>query len=110
MRVWLNGQDEETVNRFIDAVRDFPQVMECHLMAGDCDFLLRVAVADLDAYRQFQIKHLNRIKGAQASKRGSRCRRSNTRLKSHSRMRLLFYIIAVRRPCETYEERGREAR
>ena len=32
MRVWLNGQDEETVNRFIEAVKDFPQVMECHLM------------------------------------------------------------------------------
>ncbi len=68
MRVWLNGQDEETVNRFIDAVRDFPQVKECHLMAGDCDLLLRVAVADLDAYRQFQIEHLNRIKGAQSVK------------------------------------------
>jgi len=39
-----------------------------HLMAGDCDFLLRVAVADLDAYRQFQIQHLNRIAGVQNTK------------------------------------------
>ncbi len=51
VRVWLSGQDGETVNHFIDAVKDFPQVMECHLMAGDCDFLLRVVVADLDASR-----------------------------------------------------------
>ncbi len=54
-RVWLKGQDEETVNHFVNEVRTMPQVLECHLMAGDCDFLLRVAVADLDAYRQLHI-------------------------------------------------------
>jgi Lrp/AsnC family transcriptional regulator, leucine-responsive regulatory protein len=67
-RVWLTAQDEDTVNHFIGAIRALPQVMECHLMAGDCDFLLRVAVADLDAYRRFQIEHLNRIKGVQSVK------------------------------------------
>ncbi|WP_422506307.1 Lrp/AsnC family transcriptional regulator [Stenotrophomonas sp. GZD-301] len=67
-RVWLTGQDEDTTNRFVDAVRQFPQVLECYLMAGDCDFLLRIAVADLDAYRQFQVDHLNRIKGVQSVK------------------------------------------
>lgn len=64
-RVWLKSQDEKTVNGFIREVMAMPQVMECHLMAGDCDFLLRVTVADLDAYRQFQIVHLNRIKDVQ---------------------------------------------
>lgn len=67
-RVWLTGQDEETVNHFIRAIQALPQVTECHLMAGDCDFLLRVVVADLDAYRQFQIRHLNCIKGLQSVK------------------------------------------
>ncbi|MBZ9557340.1 Lrp/AsnC family transcriptional regulator [Halomonas coralii] len=67
-RLWLTGQDEETVNHFIDEVKDMPQVMECHLMAGDCDFLLRIAVADLDAYRRFQIEHLTRIRGVQSVK------------------------------------------
>jgi len=65
VRVWLSGQDEETVGRFIDAVRGLPEVLECHLMAGDCDFLLRVVATDLDGYRQFQAKHLARIKGVQ---------------------------------------------
>ncbi|WP_272913754.1 Lrp/AsnC family transcriptional regulator [Frateuria defendens] len=54
-RMWLRGQDEDTVDSFIAAVRDMPEVTECYLMAGDCDFLLRVVVADLDAYRQFQL-------------------------------------------------------
>lgn len=67
-RVWLTGQDEDTTNHFVDAVRRFPEVLECYLMAGDCDFLLRVAVADLEAYRQFQVDHLNRIKGVQSVK------------------------------------------
>lgn len=68
VRVWLVGQDEETVNRFVEAVRELPEVMECHLMAGDCDFLLRVIASSLDAYRQFQARHLGRIKGVQSLK------------------------------------------
>lgn len=67
-RVWLAAQDEDTVSGFVEQVRSFPEVLECYLMAGDCDFLLRVAVADLDAYRRFQVEHLNRIKGVQSVK------------------------------------------
>ncbi len=67
-RVWLKGQDEETVSKFIKAVNNMPQVTECHLMAGDCDFLLRVAVANLDAYRQFQINELGKLKEVQSFK------------------------------------------
>lgn len=65
VRVWLTGQDEETVNRFIESIRELPEVLECHLMAGDCDFILRVVAPDLNAYRQFQAGHLARIKGVQ---------------------------------------------
>ena len=67
-RIWLKGQDAETVDHFNEAIRQLPQVVECHLMAGDCDFLLRIVAADLDDYRQFQIKHLTRIKGVQSVK------------------------------------------
>lgn len=63
VRVWLAGQDEDTVNVFVDAVRKLPQIVECYLMAGDCDFLLRVVAPDLEGYRRFQIEHLSRIKG-----------------------------------------------
>ena len=68
VRVWLTGQDADTVDRFTESVEKLPQVVECHLMAGDCDFLLRVVASDLDAYRQFQIEHLTRIKGVQSVK------------------------------------------
>src|SRR3712207_6820919 len=68
VRVWLTGQDAETTDHFTESVKKLPQVVECHLMAGDCDFLLRVVAADLDAYRRFQIEHLTRIKGVQSVK------------------------------------------
>lgn len=60
-RVWLKGQDNETVNKFTNEIKKLSQVVECHLMAGDCDFLLRVVAADLDDYRRFQLEHLTRI-------------------------------------------------
>ncbi len=64
-RIWLKGQDAKTVNHFIDSVRGIPEIVECQLMAGDCDFFLRIVVTDLDAYRKFQIQHLNKITGIQ---------------------------------------------
>jgi DNA-binding Lrp family transcriptional regulator len=65
VRVWLNRQDEQTVNHFKAAVQDLPEVLECYLMVGDCDFLLRVAAQDLKSYRAFQAKHLAQIEGVQ---------------------------------------------
>ena len=64
-RIWLKEQDEKTVNTFVDAIQDMQEVVECQLMAGDCDFFLRIVVADLDAYRKFQIRSLNRIPSIQ---------------------------------------------
>ncbi len=67
-RVWLTGQDAKTVDHFTNEVRQLSQVVECHLMAGDCDFLLRIVAADLDDYRRFQVEHLTRIVGVQSVK------------------------------------------
>ena len=67
-RVWLAGQDEATVERFTRDVHRLPNVVECHLMAGDCDFLLRVLAANITAYRRFQIEYLNSLPGVQGVK------------------------------------------
>ncbi len=64
-RVWLTGQDETTVDRFAKEVQRIPDVVECHLMAGDCDFLLRILAKDITAYRRFQIDFLNSLPGVQ---------------------------------------------
>lgn len=62
-RVWLKQQDVQTVDNFTREAARLPNVVDCFLMAGDCDFILRVVARDLDDYRQFQIKHLTRIEG-----------------------------------------------
>lgn len=64
-RVWLTAQDSETIDLFIDAMRQLPEVVECYIMLGESDALLRVVVADLDDYRCFQSKHLTRKNGIQ---------------------------------------------
>ncbi|CAM3716482.1 TPA: Lrp/AsnC ligand binding domain-containing protein [Pseudomonas putida] len=68
VRIWLTSQDADTVDNFTAAIQNLPEVVECHLMAGDCDFILRVVVADLASYRKFQGVHLARIKGVQSVK------------------------------------------
>jgi len=64
-RVWLTAQDAETIDHFMDAMKQLPQVMECYIMLGESDALLRVVVADLDDYRHFQSAHLTRKNGIQ---------------------------------------------
>lgn len=64
-RVWLMAQDAETIDHFMAAMKRLPQVMECYIMLGESDALLRVAVADLAEYRQFQATHLTRANGIQ---------------------------------------------
>lgn len=64
-RVWLTAQDAETIELFTAAMRGLPEVMECYIMLGESDALLRVVVADLDDYRRFQSAHLTRKNGIQ---------------------------------------------
>ena len=67
-RMWLTGQDEATVERFTKEVQRLRSVVECQLMAGDYDFLLRILAADITAYRRFQIEYLNALPGVQSVK------------------------------------------
>jgi DNA-binding Lrp family transcriptional regulator len=64
-RVWLTAQDAETIDRFTSAMRQLPEVVECYIMLGESDALLRVVVADLEDYRRFQSTHLTRRNGIQ---------------------------------------------
>jgi len=64
-RIWLKAQDEDTIEHFIAEVTKLPEVVECYLMLGDCDVLVRVVASDISDYRRFQSEHLSRIKGVQ---------------------------------------------
>ena len=61
--VTLEKQAESALEMFENAVKKRPEVMECNLMTGEFDYLLRVVVPDLAAYERFLMDHLTRIKG-----------------------------------------------
>lgn len=62
-RIWLVGQDAETIDTFIEAMKELPQVMECYIILGECDAMLKVVVQDLESYRKFQSAHLTKKNG-----------------------------------------------
>ncbi|MCR5895695.1 MULTISPECIES: Lrp/AsnC family transcriptional regulator [Burkholderia] len=63
VRVTLERQDKTTVERFAREMEQAPEVLECHLMAGSYDYLLRVIARDLDDYQRFQMDTLTQIEG-----------------------------------------------
>lgn len=63
VQVTLEKQIEPALQAFEKAVRDRPEVMECYLMTGDADYLLRVLVADVPAFERFVLDFLTRVPG-----------------------------------------------
>ncbi|MCH7692414.1 MAG: Lrp/AsnC family transcriptional regulator [Proteobacteria bacterium] len=63
VNVSLERQVERELDVFQNAIRERPEVMECYLMTGEADFLLRVVVPDLMAYERFLMDHLTRVPG-----------------------------------------------
>lgn len=52
-QVGLSSQAEVDLKAFEDLVSEWPLVRECHMLAGEMDFLLKVVAADWDAYQRF---------------------------------------------------------
>jgi Lrp/AsnC family leucine-responsive transcriptional regulator len=57
----LERQRATQLDRFADAIADWPEVMECYLMTGQFDFLLRIVCADLAAYEAFLREKLTQL-------------------------------------------------
>lgn len=63
VHVTLTKQDKESLETFIDAISGRPEVMECYLMTGEADFLLRVVIEDLIKYQALMLDCLTQIPG-----------------------------------------------
>ncbi|KKB10210.1 AsnC family transcriptional regulator [Devosia chinhatensis] len=59
----LERQRAGNLDAFGVAISQWPEVMECYLMTGQFDFLLRVVCADLEAYEQFLRNKLTQLDG-----------------------------------------------
>ncbi len=61
--VKLERQREDALERFAKAVARWPEVVDCYLMTGQRDYLLRVVVRDIEAYEEFLNTKLTRLEG-----------------------------------------------
>jgi len=59
--VTLDTQRQKGLEAFEQAVGRIPEVMECYLMSGQSDYMLRVVVADLDDFERLHSLHLTRL-------------------------------------------------
>jgi DNA-binding Lrp family transcriptional regulator len=68
VEISLNSQANEVLTRFEQAVAQSPEIMECYLMAGDADYLLRIAAADPIDFERIHRDHLARLPGVSRMK------------------------------------------
>ena len=59
----LRTQDRESLARFEQRIAEHDQIMECYLMTGDSDYLIRVVVPDMPALERFILEQLTPIPG-----------------------------------------------
>ncbi|MEH6753263.1 MAG: Lrp/AsnC family transcriptional regulator [Alphaproteobacteria bacterium] len=68
VQVSLERQVDDALENFEREIVARPEVMECYLMTGDSDYLLRVVAPDLEAFQRFLLEHLTRIPGVASIK------------------------------------------
>lgn len=62
----LTSQSREAMDRFEQAVGTFDDILECHLMSGSADYILRIAARDLDQFDRIHRECLSRLPGVSA--------------------------------------------
>ncbi len=68
IEIRLDLQVKDRLDILERAIREWPEVLECNLMTGDADYLLRVAVPDVDAYEHFLRDKLTRLESVASIK------------------------------------------
>jgi Lrp/AsnC family transcriptional regulator, leucine-responsive regulatory protein len=63
VEITLSGQSDELLDAFEREVARIPDVLECHLMAGTADYLLKVVARDTDDFARIHRRHLARLPG-----------------------------------------------
>ncbi len=64
-QVKLSSQGRSNLTEFSDAIRSFPEVLECYVLLGNVDFLLRIVAEDIGAYEKFFFEKLSSLSGVQ---------------------------------------------
>ena len=64
-QVKLNAHGRANLDDFAKAIRGFPEVLECYVLMGPVDFLIRVVAPDIEAYERFFFNQLSQLPGVQ---------------------------------------------
>lgn len=94
IQVRLEKQVKHALNTFEKAMGERPEVMECYLMTGDADYLLRVVVPDMQALERFIVDFLSRVPGV-------------GNIKSSFALKQVKYQTALPLPGKAAQKRGR---
>ncbi len=63
--VKLTSHGRSNLAAFSEAVSEYPEVLDCYVMLGNVDFLLRIVTEDIKAYEQFFFEKLSQLPGIQ---------------------------------------------
>lgn len=63
IQIRLEKQVERALDDFQAAMQRYPEVMECYLMSGDSDYMIRVVVGDVPTLERFIVDQLSKIPG-----------------------------------------------
>lgn len=63
VEIKLSGQSDEILDAFEREVARVPDVLECHLMAGSADYLLKIIAADTEDFARIHRRYLSRLPG-----------------------------------------------
>ena len=64
-QVKLNAHGRANLEEFSAAIQGFPEVLECYVLMGSVDFLLRIVARDIEAYERFFFNQLSSLPGIQ---------------------------------------------
>jgi DNA-binding Lrp family transcriptional regulator len=59
--VSLKGHNKDNIEKFIKAISKIPEVVECHHVTGQADFILKVVASDIPAYQNLMLEKVTNI-------------------------------------------------
>jgi len=61
VNISISKHGKDALNAFVKAITKFPEVLECHHISGDADFLLKLVLKDIAAYNDFIMEKMSII-------------------------------------------------
>lgn len=61
VQVNIKGHNRENIDKFIKAIADIKEVVECHHVTGQADFILRTVCSDIPAYQKLMLEKVSNI-------------------------------------------------